>query len=157
MDKLVDQCLKYFCERINSIVKLPLDLSCISDEIVDKLCRILHDKQLNHFQDKKGIFSDRIYTTKINQLLENHTFFKCSLCSKIYTSDLKDLHCSNAQNQIDYYGNSLIFHLPLAEFNGKIYYNTLLSHSYTQEKIYWILWSISKYLQYKLLLLYINV
>lgn len=138
----------YFADKINAILKLPVDLSCINDELLAKLCKHLNSNQLNHINDRKGIFLKRIYTRKNLEYIEDKTFYKCSLCHKIYTSELKDLSCLSAQNQIDYYGNSLLFHLPLSDFNCKTYYNNLLNRGISQEKIYWKLWSLSTYLEY---------
>lgn len=155
MDELVNKCLEYyffkysyFADKMNAILKLPVDLSCINDELLAKLCKHLNSNQLNHINDRKGIFLKRIYTRKNLEYIEDKTFYKCSLCHKIYTSELKDLSCLSAQNQIDYYGNSLLFHLPLSDFNCKTYYNNLLNRGISQEKIYWKLWSLSTYLEY---------
>jgi Domain of unknown function (DUF3342) len=44
MDALVDICLDNIAARLNEIIKLPIDLSCISDKLVNKLASLTHPK-----------------------------------------------------------------------------------------------------------------
>jgi Domain of unknown function (DUF3342) len=44
MDSLVDICLKNIAGRLQEFVKLPIDLSCISDKLVNKLAVLTHPK-----------------------------------------------------------------------------------------------------------------
>jgi Domain of unknown function (DUF3342) len=47
MDSLVDICLKNIAGRLQEFVKLPIDLSCISDKLVNKLAVLTHPKVSN--------------------------------------------------------------------------------------------------------------
>lgn len=44
MDTLVDICLENIASRLHEIIKLPIDLSCISDKLVNKLAMLTHPK-----------------------------------------------------------------------------------------------------------------
>ena len=44
MDSLVDICLENIASRLQEFVKLPIDLSCISDKLVNKLAVLTHPK-----------------------------------------------------------------------------------------------------------------
>jgi hypothetical protein len=44
MDVLVDICLEHIAESINDIIKLPIDLSCISEKLVNKLAFLTSPK-----------------------------------------------------------------------------------------------------------------
>lgn len=44
MDSLVELCLEHICSNLNDIVKLPIDLSCISEKLVNKLALMTHPK-----------------------------------------------------------------------------------------------------------------
>lgn len=44
MESLVNVCLENIAARLHEIIKLPIDLSCISDKLVDKLATLTHPK-----------------------------------------------------------------------------------------------------------------
>ena len=44
MDSLVDICLEHIAHSLNEIIKLPIDLSCISEKLVHKLALLTHPK-----------------------------------------------------------------------------------------------------------------
>lgn len=44
MDYLVDICLESIAGRLNEIIRLPIDLSCISDKLINKLASLIHPK-----------------------------------------------------------------------------------------------------------------
>lgn len=44
MDKLVDQCLEFIVSCLSDIIKLPIDLSCISEKLVNKLALLTSPK-----------------------------------------------------------------------------------------------------------------
>jgi hypothetical protein len=44
MDALVDLCLEHICGNLGEIVKLPIDLSCISEKLVNKLAQMTQPK-----------------------------------------------------------------------------------------------------------------
>ena len=44
MESLVDVCLKNISSRLNEIVKLPIDLTCISEKLLNRLALLTHPK-----------------------------------------------------------------------------------------------------------------
>jgi hypothetical protein len=50
MDALVDICLQNIAESLNDIIKLPIDLSCISEKLVHKLALLTSPKVRNSFR-----------------------------------------------------------------------------------------------------------
>jgi hypothetical protein len=46
MESLVDICLKSIASRLNEIIKLPIDLSCISDKLINQLALLTDPKVL---------------------------------------------------------------------------------------------------------------
>ena len=44
MEPLVDICLEHISANLNDIIKLPIDLSCISEKLINKLAHITHPK-----------------------------------------------------------------------------------------------------------------
>ena len=60
MDDLVDICLENIAARLQDIIKLPIDLSCISDKLVNKLACLTHPKVSPH-KNEKSIFLSLIF------------------------------------------------------------------------------------------------
>lgn len=52
MNKLVDECLDYFIEKINDIIRLPIDMSCIASHLQRQLALKMSDEQLDEICDK---------------------------------------------------------------------------------------------------------
>ena len=50
--RLVDDCLRFFVEHINQILRLPLDLSCISSKLAKKLAGMMPLEKLETVNDK---------------------------------------------------------------------------------------------------------
>ena len=48
MDSLVEICLEHICHNLNDIIKLPIDLSCISERLVNKLA-LMTQPMVRHF------------------------------------------------------------------------------------------------------------
>lgn len=44
MEQLVDLCLEHIATSLSEIIKLPIDLSCISEKLVNKLAALTHPK-----------------------------------------------------------------------------------------------------------------
>ena len=47
MDALVDVCLEHIAASLGEIIKLPIDLTCISDKLVNRLAVLTHPKVIN--------------------------------------------------------------------------------------------------------------
>lgn len=60
MDSLVELCINQMTQNLNEIVKLPIDLSCISERLINKIAQLTHPKvKLIYF-----LFSSTFYSTK---------------------------------------------------------------------------------------------
>jgi hypothetical protein len=46
MESLVELCIKNIALNLNEIIKLPIDLSCISEKLINKIAYITHPKVL---------------------------------------------------------------------------------------------------------------
>lgn len=48
MDSLVEHCIQQMVVSLNDIVKLPIDLSCISEKLVNRIAALVHPKVSHH-------------------------------------------------------------------------------------------------------------
>jgi hypothetical protein len=53
MSKLVNECLVFIHDNLSEIVKIPIDLACISAKMVTKLVTLYTVEQLDAVQDPK--------------------------------------------------------------------------------------------------------
>ena len=53
MASLVDMCLTYVCANLNDILKMPLDLNCLNQELLSKLSGMLTVDMLDELVDRK--------------------------------------------------------------------------------------------------------
>ena len=65
MDALVDICLHDISTRLNEIIKLPIDLSCISDKLVNRLAAMTSPKILAQTRDRKDKILNKLYKRRV--------------------------------------------------------------------------------------------
>jgi Domain of unknown function (DUF3342) len=64
MDALLELCLQFTAIHLNEIIKLPIDLSCISDKLMNKLTVLTPPTLLAKTRDKKDKILNKLY--KVN-------------------------------------------------------------------------------------------
>ena len=65
MSELTNSCLRYIARNIDDILRLPVDLSCISDALVAKLCKLCPGEVLLGCVDAKGKLLPRLYKKRL--------------------------------------------------------------------------------------------
>ncbi|CAN0188526.1 unnamed protein product, partial [Ectocarpus sp. 8 AP-2014] len=65
MQRLVAECLGFVGEHLTEIVKLPIDLSCLSDKMVLQLAKIVTLDQLAVAKDRKDKLLSRVHKKRI--------------------------------------------------------------------------------------------
>ena len=65
MDALVDQCLEFVNHSLNDIIKLPIDLSCISEKLINKLAFMTQPKTLALTRDRKDKILNKLYKRRV--------------------------------------------------------------------------------------------
>ncbi|CEM15060.1 unnamed protein product [Vitrella brassicaformis CCMP3155] len=69
MEAVVQQCLRFIKTHINQVVKLPLDLGCISSRLLDDLAAMFTDDELERVRDKRDKLASRLWARKVQSLL----------------------------------------------------------------------------------------
>lgn len=65
MDRLVKECVVFMSKRLNEIIRMPIDLSCISDKLLDTLADLLHFASLAELRDKKDKLLSKLYKRRL--------------------------------------------------------------------------------------------
>lgn len=66
---LVEESLRFFAYNMNQVLQLPLDLSCIKNNLLKRIIEMVTDEQLEAIVDKKDWILSRIYMLKLENLV----------------------------------------------------------------------------------------
>ena len=88
MQDLVKQCLEFTAKNLEEVVKLPIDMSCLNQNLLKALSKYADPEQLDEVKDRKDKLLSKIYMKKLEELLENENnmLSRCVYCNKLYTS-----------------------------------------------------------------------
>jgi hypothetical protein len=65
MDSLVDICIQHVSLNLNEIIKLPIDLSCISEKLINKIASLTTPKMLTETKDRKDKILTKLYKRRV--------------------------------------------------------------------------------------------
>jgi len=101
MPELVEDCIHYIASHLNQVIALPIDLSCISEEIAMRTgkftqlesanretAELIEVKDLEKITDRKDKLLSRLYKHKLHRLLaDESSLCKCAFCGKIFAPE----------------------------------------------------------------------
>lgn len=149
MDSLGTACLQYISQNLAMILQQPIDTSCISDSLMEKIAFHCSPLQLSQLKLKKNKFLQRIYKNRIKIDFSNksHAYSTCIHCGMLFqTRHAHQLGCphKDALVSVSYNGSFIKRHSPLAHFSLMKYLQTLMK-VLSWDDIYWHLWAASIY------------
>ena len=65
MERLVAQCLRFMAVRLPEIVRMPIDLGCISDRLLGRLADLLDAQSLAGLKDKRDKLLPKLYKRRL--------------------------------------------------------------------------------------------
>lgn len=68
MGRLVDECLAFMKRSINQVLRLPVDLTCLSTELVRRLAKLFTEEELEQVRDRRDRLASRLYAHKLEEL-----------------------------------------------------------------------------------------
>jgi hypothetical protein len=77
----------YIAQHVSEVVKLPLDLSCISGTIIARIAERLDAADLDRVRDARDKLLSRLYEKKVAELIaaEGGTLCRCAFCNKVFS------------------------------------------------------------------------
>ena len=146
MKRLVDLCLKFVCTNINDVIKLPIDLNCINNNLVGRLASLFSIEDLEKIEDRRNKLKGKLWMKRVESLLENksNVLNCCSECGKIYNRSFnKLLKCQKSKPHIDFHGNVISYHKPSTTWKMKNYVQNMRSSKKMEwRSLYWKLWGM---------------
>lgn len=145
MAGLVEQCLQFVHDHFNQIVKLPIDLNCLSPPLLSRLARLFFDDELDTLRDRKDKLLSKVYMKRLEQMFEDedNVLFCCDKCQCLYTSSQREsMECNNAKVFVDFHGNAIARHIPNRGWSLNKFIQSLREQGMAWSTIYWRLWGI---------------
>mmetsp|Transcript_3749 Transcript_3749/g.5862 ORF Transcript_3749/g.5862 Transcript_3749/m.5862 type:complete len:925 (+) Transcript_3749:62-2836(+) len=65
MDSLVELCIQHVANNLSEIIKLPIDLSCISEKLINRIASITQPKTLSETRDRKDKILTKLYKRRV--------------------------------------------------------------------------------------------
>ena len=153
MEKLVETCIEHISVHLNDIIKLPIDLSCVSDRLINKLAPLTHPKILASTRDRKDKILNKLYKRRVeldfsrkNQLRNGlksiaSTLTCCKYCGIIFLDNyISSLVCPKAPLVVEYRGRLVRRHSSISNWSLTAYLKALHAGGMTWEAIYWHVW-----------------
>eukprot|EP00698_Gefionella_okellyi_P001586 TRINITY_DN11514_c0_g1_i1.p1 TRINITY_DN11514_c0_g1~~TRINITY_DN11514_c0_g1_i1.p1 ORF type:complete len:640 (-),score=128.82 TRINITY_DN11514_c0_g1_i1:1537-3456(-) len=145
MPPLVQECIEYIARHLSEVIALPIDLSCINEELVSRLAEEVTLNEIERAQDRKDKMLPRLYKHKVHQLLLDETVLcKCAFCGRMFTPDQREwMVCSKAKIFIDFHGNVLAQHVQERSFDRNAFVETLhLKRKMSWKDVFWRVWAM---------------
>ena len=104
MDSLVDICIQHVSLNLNEIIKLPIDLSCISEKLINKIASLTTPKMLTETKDRKDKILTKLYKRRVElDFSRKGGTTKNIITSVVATTTNINISCSSASHS---YSNS---------------------------------------------------
>jgi len=145
MPKLIDECVQYMKMNLGEIMKLRVDMNCISDNIQKKLANSINIEELDEIKDRRDRLLAKLYMKKLTTLLDddNNSLSRCVYCNKLFTQSQRTwMVCPKACGFIDFHGTVIAEHVADRYWDTRKFLNYLKqSCGLTLKEIYYKIWS----------------
>jgi len=145
ISRLVEECVSFMHKSLNQVVRVPVDLSCVSDELVQQLAATFTDDELEAVRDRHDRLLSRLYSHKLKELLcsSDNTLQQCLRCRSLFTAEQHEgTICPKAAVTFDFHGTVIAQHVPNEGWDVSQH----LQHCHEQlqmswRETYWRMWS----------------
>eukprot|EP00605_Chrysophyceae_sp_TOSAG23-4_P001981 GSChrysophyteH1.ASY1.ANO1.2195.1 assembled CDS len=154
MERLVEHCLVHISENLNETIRLPIDLSCISDKIVNRLALLTQPKTLAHTKDRKDKILNKLYKRRVELDFSRKSGARggvrtiaasltcCRYCGTVYLDNwVSYLHCKLSPLAIDFRGKLTKRHSAIPSWSLTSYLKNLHISGMNWDSIYWHVWA----------------
>eukprot|EP01041_Mallomonas_annulata_P013326 gene13326-28233_t len=160
MDSLVDLCLDHIASSLSEIIRLPIDLSCISEKLINRLAILTQPKTLSQTKDRKDKVLNKLYKRRVELDFSRKALPRgghrsiaasltcCQFCGSVYLdSCVSSLICLSSKAAIDFRGSLVRRHQAIPSWSLTGYLKTLHAGGMSWEAIYWHVWAACEVFQ----------
>jgi hypothetical protein len=165
METLVEHCVAQMVQNLNDIIKLPIDLSCISEKLINRMASFIHPKQLAEIKDRKDKILTKLYKRRVeldfsrkgsaSKSVPSYAFSStqsnrniaasltcCRYCGMVYLENyVSSLVCRKSPPSIDFRGRLASRHSSITGWSLTSYLKTLHAGGMGWDSIYWHVWA----------------
>ncbi|CAH1392926.1 unnamed protein product [Nezara viridula] len=159
MEPLVDESVHFFKKNIKEIIETTTSLSCLSDNILEKIADTLTNVELDSLDDPTDKIQSKLFTKFIISLgkrkidkRKGHysslaSLYRCFYCKQILHEEHgQSLPCISDLLAIDSFGDIRGRHKEDTSWNLNSYMKQLKRELNTWQNVYWKLWGTCHYL-----------
>jgi hypothetical protein len=70
MKRLIDDCTSFIVQNISDVVKIPIDMSCLSQLIVKQIADSMTLEQLDACKDPRDNLQSKLFSHKLDDMLQ---------------------------------------------------------------------------------------
>lgn len=144
MPRLVQECVNFMKNHLQDVLRLPIDLNCITSSILKDLASVTQIEDLDELKDRKDKLISKLYMKKLEIMLgdENNALFRCVYCNKLFTRAQKTwMICSKAKIFIDFHGTVIAEHVADRSWDAnKFIYFLRQQGGLSWREIHWKIW-----------------
>ena len=118
MEPLVEKSLHFLAENLQTVVNLPLDMSCINESLVKRLASIVTVNTVDDLNDRKDKLRSKLFMKKLEAHFNEHPLSRCVHCNQLFTKAQRDWQeCPNARTFVDAHGQAKRYHTVDSEWD----------------------------------------
>jgi len=144
MAELVEECISFIHKQFASVMKLQIDMNCLSTKVLKKLAQMTDITELDEMKERKDKAISKLYMKKLEILFEdeNNILHRCVYCNQLFTSAQKEwMLCSKAKLFIDFHGSVIAEHVADRGWDINKFIHYLRQQALSWKEIYWKMWS----------------
>lgn len=174
MEALVEQCIQQIAANLNDIVKLPIDLSCISEKLINRIAFHTSPKKLTETKDRRDKILTKLYKRRVELDFSRRGNIRtpgkdlkdgvatvptktiaasltcCGHCGLVYLENYTNyLYCRDSPPNIDFRGSLSRQHSSIPGWSLTAYLKSLHSAGMPWDAIYWHVWAACTVLRVK--------
>eukprot|EP00041_Stephanoeca_diplocostata_P036531 m.1338544 g.1338544 ORF g.1338544 m.1338544 type:complete len:364 (-) comp24884_c0_seq29:2204-3295(-) len=144
MKPLVDECLAYFRDNFNAIVKAHDDFSWITEEVLSEFVPMFSLTDLEAIEDEHDKLSSRMFWRRLAALCKpgqpGSDLFRCTLCHRVLYAACADATPCTQLARIGFHGEFTYTHIRDPAWNINEYVAQMQVDGQTARGIFWRMW-----------------
>lgn len=83
MQELVQECISYVVSNLHDVVRLPIDMNCLNDNLISQIAEQVPVMKLSNLLDKRDKLMSKLFQKKVGKLI-----FICMLRDYMISEEL---------------------------------------------------------------------
>jgi hypothetical protein len=118
---LVDECIDFVVRNLHDVVRLPIDMNCLSNNLIKRISDSVTIERLDDLVDKRDKLTSKLFMKKLQALIGNaeggqsnssYVLNRCIYCGLLYTGEQNQwMMCPKAKIFIDFHGQVIAQHV----------------------------------------------